>query len=340
MRKKKVLSLKKRRRSILLSSEDLEALNILLKTDLSLNDAFDIIKNKKNAQAFATITERLKNGELIEVIFQDHLEGELKVSFKAFSSYLSFKKTLDLILTIKEREGQLLRNVAKEIAYPLGLLSFSLIGIYLFNSYCFDPLLGSMGQLTSGLDSLYIFKNLLDLAITVVFIVMLVILSMILYFLRPKKMVLAYVILQKYLPNSVLKEYLTSQFVLFFKECYMIGLKTKDSIEVLKHLHFKPLIAFMASNVDKGLLDGKGMVGAMHNPYLDERIERFIKIALYSGEMSAMLEGYLVQFQNRFKRYCQKWSKAIQLLSYCLIGLVIIFIYQILFIPMGIIGGL
>ena len=47
-----------------------------------------------------------------------------------------------------------------------------------------------------------------------------------------------------------------------------------------------------------------------------------------------------MQFEKRFKKYMNKLSLGIQLTSYILVGIVIIFVYQILFIPMSMIGGL
>ncbi len=340
MLKEKVLFKPVNSRTSLLSRDDLDGLLELLKTDLSLTDSFSIIKNKHNEKAIGMISERLRNGEMIEVIFKDHIAPSLRVSFEAFISYLSFEMTLRLILSIDKEEGSFMRKIRKDLTYPVLLLVFSVIGIYLFNSYCFEPLLYSMNQFAGDLEDLYLFKRVLDVIITVMFVFILCALITFLYFHKPKRQVLAYVLLQKYMKDSLIKEYLTSQFVLFFCECYKIGLKTKDSIDILRHLKSKPLVSFIASNVDRGLLEGKGMAGALRSKYLDERIIRFIKIAMYSGEMQEMLESYLNQFKKRFTKYCAKWAKAIQIASYGMIGLVIIFIYQILFIPMGVLGGL
>ncbi len=244
------------------------------------------------------------------------------------------------MLEVDKREAAFLRSIGKDLMYPLILLVFSIVGIYLFNAYCFEPLLDSMGQFASDLSDLYIFRAVLDIVITALFVILLICGLLFLYFIRPKRIVLAYVLLERYWSTSILKEYLTSRFVLFFSECYKIGLKTKDSIDILKSLRAKPLVAFLANNIDKGLLQGNTMTQAMQTPYIDEKIARFIKIGQYSGAMGPMLESYMAQFQRRFTHFCKRLAKAIQVLSYGMIGLVIIFIYQILFIPMGVLGGL
>ena len=92
--------------------------------------------------------------------------------------------------------------------------------------------------------------------------------------------------------------------------------------------------------MDTELLSGKNMIEAMKNKYIDDRLSRFIKIAINTSELNMMLDGYIMQFEKRFKKYMNKLSLGIQLTSYILVGIVIIFVYQILFIPMSMIGGL
>ncbi len=339
MLKDKVLSLKKYWKSGL-SEGDLEALVTLLESDIALADAFSLLETKANKPIFDAITTRLKTGEPIDKVFVDFLDKRYISTFKAFISYLSLQKTLTLMMEVDKREADFLRSIGKDLMYPLALLVFSIVGIYLFNGYCFEPLLNSMSQFSSDITGIYVFRTVLDIVITVIFVLLLIAGSLFLYFIRPKRMVLAYVLLQRYWSTSILKEYLTSRFVLFFAECYKIGLKTKDSIDILKNLRARPLVAFLANTIDKGLLQGDTMTQAMQTPYLDEKIARFIKIAQYSGAMGPMLESYMTQFQMRFTNFCKRLAKAIQTLSYGMIGLVIIFIYQILFIPMGVLGGL
>ena len=323
----------------LLSLDDLEALSTLLVTDMSLNDAFFIIKTKRNESLLEAIKMRLDRGELIEVVLKDHLVKEIKVTFSALINHLSLAKTLELTLALYRKTKVLKDKVQKDLTYPLLLLCFSIVGIYLFNGYCFEPLLLSMSEFSGDVSSLYIFKNVLDLLITIIFLILLLGLSLFLYFFRPKRIVLAYVLLEKYLPTSIIKEYLTSRFVIFYRECYAIGLKTKETIDAMRKMHDEPLIAFIASNIDKTLLEGEEMEKALTIPYLDDKIARFIKIGQHSGALEIMLDGYMVQFYKRFSKWCNDLAKVTQVVSYLMIGLVIIFVYQILFIPMGVLGG-
>ena len=162
---------------------------------MSLNDAFFIIKTKRNESLLEAIKKRLDRGELIEVVLKDHLVKEIKVTFSALINHLSLAKTLELTLALYRKTKVLKDKVQKDLTYPLLLLCFSIVGIYLFNGYCFEPLLLSMSEFSGDVSSLYIFKNVLDVLITIIFLILLLGLSLFLYFFRPKRIVLAYVLL-------------------------------------------------------------------------------------------------------------------------------------------------
>ena len=321
------------------SLEDLTALNKLLRVNLPLKDALAIIKTHKNQCHVEEIIRRLDKGEMIETIFGDYLSTELSHYFKVFIHYLTLHDALSLSLKIHKTEHELKHHVYKELTYPVCLLTLTLVGIYLFNAYCFEGLVNSLNQFNVDFHELFIFKEVLDVLINILMIGILLGLISFMYFSRPKRLVFAYVLLNKYFPKATYKEYLSSRFILYFDACYETGIKTKETITLLKAIKNQPLISFLAFHIDEDLLKGENMEEALRSPYIDERLSRYIKIARYSDDLGAMLKIYYEDFKTRFAHKCQSFSKLIQLSSYILIGVVIIFVYQILFIPMEIIGG-
>ena len=76
-------SLKKLLTEKSLSLEDLSYLSRLLKTNLSLKQSLDLLKNRKNAKIFEEIVGKLDQGLLIENIMKDYLPAQLKASASA-----------------------------------------------------------------------------------------------------------------------------------------------------------------------------------------------------------------------------------------------------------------
>ena len=319
--------------------EDIDALIKLLNVGLSLHETLTIIKSPSNKEISRQIIARLNQGELIESVLPNYLKPNLANYFKIFINYLSLKDALSLSLSIIKSENNLKNQIIKDLSYPICLLTFTLIGIYLFNAYCFDGLIGSLNQFDVDFHQLILFKNILDFAINGLMISLLFFLLAFLYFSRPKRLTFAYILMNKYVPEATYKEYLTSRFAIYFNACYKMGIKTKETLNILKAVKSQPLISFIAFHLDEDLLKGEDIEEAVKSPYLDERLSRYIRIARYSDDFGEMLQIYYENFKMRFSYKCKRMSKVIQIASYLLIGVLIIFIYQILFIPMGIIGG-
>ena len=319
--------------------EDIDALIKLLNVRLSLKEALTIIKSQNNKEISHQIIARLNRGELIESVLPDYLRPNLANYFKIFIDYLSLKDALNLAMNIVKNETNLKNQIIKDLSYPVCLLVLTLVGIYLFNTYCFDELIGSLNQFEMDFHHLIIFKNILDFSINGLMILLLFFLLVFLYFSRPKRLTFAYILMNKYIPKATYKDYLTSRFTIYFNACYKMGIKTKETLNILKAVKSQPLISFIAFHLDEDLSKGEDIEDAVKSPYLDERLSRYIRIARYSDDFGEMLQIYYDNFKMHFSYQCKRMSKIIQITSYLLIGVLIIFIYQILFIPMGIIGG-
>ena len=105
-------------------------------------------------------------------------------------------------------------------------------------------------------------------------------------------------------------------------------------MEILKGMTYKPLVAFIASEIDRSLMDGDRIESAMDSIYIDPSLKRFFKIALYSSDMENMLQGYLEMCSYRLLKQSRIFTKAVQAVSYCSIGLILIVVYQALMLPM------
>ena len=86
--------------------------------------------------------------------------------------------------------------------------------------------------------------------------------------------------------------------------------------------------------MDEGLMEGESMKEAAGKYYYDSSLSRFIKIANYTNDFSKIIESYIFMAREKIVRRMKNYTLSIQLITYAFIGCVIIFIYQILFMPM------
>ena len=113
-----------------------------------------------------------------------------------------------------------------------------------------------------------------------------------------------------------------------------MNVPTIQALAMLKALRNKPLVALIASELDRSLAEGEELIAAMSSPYVETALCRFMRIAVCSSECEAMLEGYLEMVQKRTEKQIRTFSRTVQLFSYTLIGIVLIFVYRILMMPM------
>ena len=86
--------------------------------------------------------------------------------------------------------------------------------------------------------------------------------------------------------------------------------------------------------MDESLLEGETLKEAAAKKYYDSSLSRFIKIANYSNDFSLIISSYVKLAKEKIRRRMKRYTFTIQLFTYIFIGAIIIFIYQILFMPM------
>ena len=123
-------------------------------------------------------------------------------------------------------------------------------------------------------------------------------------------------------------------FTRFFLECVRQKLSTIQCMDILMHLPGRPVVSYIARMLDQEMRKGSSLEDAVHTDLLESSLSRFMKTAIYSSDCEKMLEGYLEMVEERKKRQIRRLTTAVQLVSYTLIGIVIVTIYRVLMIPM------
>ena len=328
---KKISKLFKRRN---ISVEDLKYLNELLKSNLPLKSCLNLIKNKKNENVFNEIISRLDKGEMIEKIIVFYLSKEFGSYMVNLLKNLTFANSLELSLSFFDKNNSNNRYLLKAIAYPIGLLFICLSALFLFDNYGLDIILNLMKQFKTDVSSFNVIRVLLRILIYAFYILFIIIAGIILFFIKQKRITMFYILLIKYFPNSLIKTYFTEEFVSLFVISLKLGYKTKDALTLLKSLNNKPIVSFLAFHIDEFLLQGESLKEASGQKYYDETFSKFIHIASYTTNFVGIMENYAELSREKIQNKMKLYASILQALSYVVIGIVIIFIYQVLFLPM------
>lgn len=314
--------------------EDLEYLNELLKSNLPLKICFDIIKNSKNEKVIQKIINELDNGVPIDDVIINYLPKDIGEYIKSLLKNLTFQKSLELTLSFNKKAKENIDSLKKDLTYPLVLLFVSITALFLFDAYGLDSIINIMKGFVSNMKALQIFRVILRVFIYILYITLLIILSFMLYLTKPKRITLLYILICKYLRGNLVKTYFTEQFVSLFIITNQQGYHTKESLRILKSLTNKPIISFMAFHIDDELLDGMSLKEATSIKYFDPMFCKFINIAGYTNNFTGVLNNYIELSRKRLKNKLSLITKIISASSYLFIGVMIVFVYQVLFIPM------
>lgn len=317
-----------------LSIEDLSYLNRLLDTNLSLNQCLELLNTKSNEYVFNAIIKSLDEGKMIEDIIGDYLPRSIKTYMLPLLSKISFNKALSLSLDFYDKNKETENKLLSKIAYPCILLFVTITALYLFDLYGIDTIFSLIGGLNTNLELFQRIRIVFRVIINIFYYGILFVVLFIVLYSRPNKITLLYIFVSRNMPNTLLNLYYSEEFVELLLICVDKGYKTKEALQILMEMKSKPIISFLAFHLDEALLEGESLKDAAKNLYYDSALSRFIKIANYTNEFSKTLTNYTNLTREKINRKIQKYTVTIQISTYGFIGVIVIFIYEILFLPM------
>lgn len=314
--------------------EDLTYLSKIIGTNIPFNQALKLIENNHNSKLFTKITEKLNEGKLVEEILPDYLPKQIKDYFVPLQKSLSFSSALSLSLQFYERSRTSQDKILSVIAYPCILLFITITVLYLFDLYGMDTIFSLIGTFNSNLSIYQDIRLVFRIVINIAYYLLLIMSLLVIVLMQPSKITILYIFLAKVFPNSLITTYYSQEFVSLLLICTTRGYKTKESLHILKNMKTKPIINFLAFHMDKDLLEGETLKQATKKTYYDLSLSKFVKIANYTNDFENMLENFVSLAKEKIERKTKRYTLTIQLLTYSFIGIIIVFIYQILFMPM------
>ena len=317
-----------------ISIDDLSYISKLIDTNLSLHQALELLKNKKNAKIFDAIILSLDKGKMIEEVIVDYLPKQIKSYMLPLLKTLSFSSALSLSLQFSEKHSSSENKILGSIAYPCILLFITVTVLYLFDLYGMDTIFGLISSFDADTGLYQSMRTMFRIFINVFYYGILILILVIIFFIQPKRISLLYIFLSKHFPNSLVNIYYCEEFISLLLICVEKGYKTKESLMILKSMQTKPIVAFLAYHLDEGLLEGETLKQATKKNYYDLSLSRFIKIANYTNDLANMLKTYIELARQRINAKIKQYTLTIQLATYSFIGIIVIFIYQVLFVPM------
>jgi competence protein ComGB len=227
----------------------------------------------------------------------------------------------------------------KNLAYPLLMLAVSLAGILVFNTFCFPAMLSMMEGFAPADSSLTAMAALLRISSYSMLALLAAAAFLGICLLPSKNRVKAYERLCRTPLGSLWVQYESLNFARFLTESLRAGLATQQAMTMFSSLSFHPLAADLARKTEKALQEGESLDAAMQGPEFDPLLPRFLRLAAYVEEPADLLESYLEMGTKRLEARIHRLLKVLEGISYACIGYMVILVYQVLMLPLNLLGS-
>ena len=319
---------------------DCEGIARLMSSGLTLQETLSLLETPANRNAFNAVKNALEHGRQPSDFFPSICPGVYRSYLAGFLKCLPFAEALRLCIEIVAGEETQKKEYFQGLFYPCMMFLCTVAGVTLFNEFCFPPLLSLLESFHVSSDEYTLLRIMIRIAGILIASGITACTLFILWCRRESRQISAYLFFAKHFPSSVFVQYESADFIRYFLQCIRMHVPTRESIQILKTVPHRPVITFLAGVMEKSLQYGEPFHEAVEMPWLDPSLIRFMNIACFSLEMETMLESYLEMSKERSRKQCRRVTRLVQILSYSAIGVILILIYQIMLLPMKLLGGI
>lgn len=321
------------------SINDIKFLSKLIDTKMPIKVCLDIISSSKTRSISEDIIKKLDDGHLFEDVICDYVPRDISKYFEKLIKLLGFNKTIEISLNIIESRKKNIDSVIGKALYPIILMFVSIVALILFDNFGLDSIIQMMSSFIDDLSMISIFRIVFSIVTKLLLILVIAIFGIAVTWGIFNKQVYIYECINKIFKDNIINVYFTNEFINLYTILVSNGYKTKECLDIIKTLDNMPICAYIANKVSLSLRDGNDLVNSVDIEELDSSLSKFFKIASCSKDFLSILINYLEYSSNKVNIFIKRVTAFIQGSSYVVIGLIIIFVYQLLFMPMQAITG-
>ena len=226
---------------------------------------------------------------MIEESVFEYMPLSISIYIKDLIRSLSLKEALNLAMEFERRRNSRLKKLQKELVYPVILLFISMTGLFLFDRYGLNSIVSLLKQFNTGTGSFGLFRNMLRFMVYVLYFGFIVLSLLFLYFKKPKRIVMLYVMLCRFKTFNTVKSYYSAELISMMLICRKAGFHTRETLDILRSLSSCPVTAFLSFHLNRRLEEGDSFKEASDQIYFDDSLKRFIGVAAYSLNYDALM---------------------------------------------------
>lgn len=307
---------------------DYALLALLLKREYSLKDALEFLVKEEKMLGFNKLKNCLNEGKDIDLCLTSKFEKEIGFYVK----YLPLADAIEITIDNYSKRRKRFERIVNKGGYSFLLIILAFILITIFVKYVLTSFIDSYQIdtqifLIRFVYLLYYSKNLIVIIFSIFFI-------FISFFIVGKKENYLWGLLHRFNLDLYLKEVVSIMFIEQMNCLLEKGVSIKTGLEIIRTNSNNQLVRFVAYRVDEKLNKGTTFQTALKDEYLDKSIYALSIYGIKDLNLCAGFNNYLVIKEERIMKLIDKGALILKGISYVLVGIVVITMYQVLLLPL------
>ena len=316
----------------------------ILKT-LSDNIKLVTRSNKKQLKVLDEISYLATSGlkineieEFINVKISDYDLRYFKENFKNYTNLNSYLNSIELIayITFIEKiKTTTLNRLVKKIIYPIILITFAFVTLLTFK-FSVMPLFESF----SKQNFLAIINLLFYISVTFLSCIVILVIFYIYVFRQPDIFIMLYYRFYNFRLFKIIEMYyicILSHLLITFDNQ---GMSTYNTFSLINKFKGNTIIANLAYFVSADLAKGSGLEESIKNMHINNNFKNIIIMGMRTNNYNKLITQYNQKMTKDIIREIDLLSNALLFIAYSYIGIIVIFLYQILSLPISLINDL
>lgn len=278
------------------------------------------------------IPSLLEQGKSIEQILCANKRGAFYTHLHFFLSITSLPNAILSALDMEAFEKNMIKKLTKQISYPLFILVFSFVILYLFSSMVLPQLMMSF-DLQEGNQTLMFAVLLLEWIIKICFFTTLMSLIIVLIAKNNERLRMQ---IYTHLPWMHVPQDLTSyRMAGYFIPLLKHGISTKDAFSFLSQCKKGDLMTHCAKEIKHQLEQGMELLEALkQNMWINTAFYDTWRMAIHTKDVKEALISMMRRQEDTWTRQIKYITIGIQVFAYGFVGVMVLILYQIMLIPL------
>lgn len=325
------------KKSARISFEECQMLQLLLERGMSFKECLDVFESSREGALFAELKNNLSQGESVQESMEQILDKKIVHTFRFFTQFLSIEKSLKCSLSLISLETSVKNEMIKKCIYPVLMLILAIGLSLVFNYVLFPVMMDLLESFNTETEYLVWIGSLLKMSAIILILFGFLFAAAAVFCLQKSRIASVYQFICDHFKSPFLRKVFSYYFTRYFLELLSVGCSTQQSIQMMKNAKDQPIISLYSYRINELLLMGKSIKDAFSLNGFDPALAQFAAIGMMSSKMEEMLKNYCVSVKKECEKKIKKITLAIQCMTYGMIGIILIFIYQLLLSPMNII---